>query len=68
MKKIGTFLFALGVGLSASSAIATDPLFACYNTCFVKYEDCKTRDYLPQGYCEGRRYTCLEACDTSGGQ
>jgi hypothetical protein len=59
-KVLCLFLFAAGFG-AAMTASATDD--ACYSTCLLKYEDCKTKPWLSAGYCSYRFQTCIAACD-----
>lgn len=61
--KLGLFLFALAV--SASYANAGDT--ACYDDCQLKYNDCMSRGYYTQAYCQGRMEHCYAACDGADG-
>lgn len=63
-KKIGLFLFALG--LSASYVYADDDT-ACIMDCHAKYVDCMSRGYFTPNYCQGRMSVCSAMCDGSYG-
>ena len=59
-KKIGLFLFALG--LSASYAYAGDDYIACFESCFARYDACVAGGY-GENFCGYHQSRCLAMCD-----
>ncbi|MCC7600117.1 hypothetical protein IGS61_21705 [Janthinobacterium sp. FW305-129] len=60
-KKLGFFLFAMGV--SASYAMAGDGDLECYLTCDDKLEQCMINHPTSPGACTKAHMLCNDRCD-----
>ena len=60
-KKIAVFLFAIGLGSTASVSAFQQDLGKCSWTCLRNYQACVANGY-DEGQCEMDRLNCMNIC------
>lgn len=62
-KKLATLLFAMGIGISAGSALAFDPLDepSCGTQCFRSFQACKAAG-VAEAECQADFSACRDRC------
>jgi len=57
-KKFATLLFAIGLGVAASPALAGQ----CEYACSIEYKYCTSDGVTPTADCDAQRLECMAAC------